>query len=305
VNRYPCERMERQRLASLFDEKGDKSDVPKTTKGGVQKMKFMPSVPSTRRQKTEAAEPSQSMKSSTSTTKQDQGHQRPRGSSSLIGAIAGENVTGTFAHGFGVFSKNKSASFLPGSVSADKATKPVGKHSQVLEPIVKSSESVGIDSVIDSGDPFSPMTVSKHINANHSAINNDTLCLIQLSGLLEMLDFGVQTFASRSKKPTRLLEAMESEKVIDMAEFNASERDDREPSVSWPSDKIERIGNVNFHKSGKITVSIGEFEYELVTVDASDDTSVWAIDKEYGQIIDIGTVSNVVIGWLCSSIQKQ
>lgn len=285
--------MEHQKLASLKDDddggKPNKTAAAGTTKGGVQKLKFTPTVPSSRRPKTEAApEPA-----APQAPAPRQRVPRPKPTGGLMSTISDQPATGTFAHGFGTFGKAaRAGTGATGSIAGISRVKSDGKPTSTsCADEYHGGESIGIENAIDSSDPLSPVSVHNNTGsvAPHGITVNTPISL-QLPGLHGLLDYGIEE-EQRTKKPSSLLAKSESEKIIDMEAFNQinnAEKDSK--NASWPADRTDRIGDVRIHKSGKVTIAIGPYTFNAMQINNASTASLWAIDKDYGHIFDIGSI---------------
>lgn len=289
-----------------------------TTKGGIQKTKFTPTIPTTRRAKQEP--PSTLTTTATTTTSGTSklvGNKKP---SSLLDKLGNSNsqeqdVSGTFAHGFGTFKKghfrDANAADAIGSVTGIKRAEHTSMASSTFDE--EREEALDMDSIVDqSKDPWAPVRINVKPN-QATTLQCDTLNLLQLPGLLDLLVFGNESTLMKTKHLTNNTPKHqhkhdnEPEQVIDMDSFASNKSTSNLGNEkSWPANQVHRIGDIRFHKSGKISIILGNHCYCLSFIDEaattststgpSSNTSVWAIDKEFKHVFEVGKIDASLIG---------
>ena len=276
------------------------------------KARFAPKVPSTRIKKEEAIKLGsktaiQEVRQKQSTEQhQTNNIQKRKERSSFTGLLATSDVQGPFSLGPAACVKFRnadatSASIREGSKGSDSSRDAISKAQQQLpsaDTDIRSAVSVESYNDIDGKAPI--------VIRNHGDQTTESGSLIEMfEGQLVLVKLPVKMplieFMPRANEIPNSKEEEPVERTVDLDSLKQAEQATRSkcsPFTSpWPSTAHGKLGKVRRYASGKMTIIVGDIEFELVSVknSTSSVTNALIIDGEYNQAFDLGNIKTRLV----------
>lgn len=261
-------------------------------------MKFVPTVPTTRRKPTV-------VESNTAEGKQqvDPKSKRPFAPNHENSKRREDQqgpVSGTFAHGFSTFGAQKRSTSTTGTITGLSRVKSSSTQDDT-EMHAAPEHACNLDDVFDSLDPYSPVSSSLSCANGKDRLTvdleNGGLSVIEVPGLYDMVanQARPQQHVSAGGVANTVTSGTHGEEIIvDSVDAGRGKDKDNQSSNTWPC-LNGQIGMLHKHASGKYTLQIGEHVFE-VSPGLHDSTAfVWSIDKEENTSVDMGPVDNHLI----------
>lgn len=269
---------------------------PNSTTGGAPKTRFAPKVPAVRIKREDAIQ----LGSSTAPREHREFKPRPRIVNNT-GLLAGEAVQGPFVLGPGTSTRRGAAD---GTAAIARARKPAAVKKQAAAQHVPSSDTKPVIPLKDycAGDGKYPETIRAPQGTGTAAslaeIFEGNLVMLRLPTALPLKATPEST---PSEKP-QATAASKDEETIDLDSLKPSEPTTSAPSNSpypapWPAAAHGYLGKIQRFASGRVTLTVGQIEYALSLSSPSRACvqNLLAVDSEYNQAFDIGTISHQLV----------
>ena len=270
---------------------------PNSTTGGAPKTRFAPKVPAVRIKKEDTIQ----LGSSTTTKEQSREFKPKPRVVNNTGLLAGEAAQGPFALGPATSMRSRPTD---GATAIARERKSTAIKMQAESQHVPPNDTKPIIALKDycTGDGKYPETIRAPESTNPVAslaeIFEGKLVMLRLPTALPLKVTPASTPNENPQAPS----TSKDEETIDLDSLKTNEPAVLTPSNSpypapWPASAHGYLGKIQRFASGRITMAVGEIEYALSMSSSSKSCvqNLLAVDSEYNQAFDIGTISHQLV----------